>query len=331
MAITPLHPTPALHPPSPPASIPPVEAVGRPRQEALDNAQRREALLSAGLETASADGDIVTRSGALAKISTAPLALALGANSPEDAANATKAFLSVAGRLIDQLLRLAQKENLPVSVQGKQPILTSPPAHGDSRQTAMALKDTLDQSGLFYESHIGEWAGNERSLASLMKEPQALLSTLPAATAASGTPMPAHPATALGNFDSSMAQIVSQQLNVFEQNRIVWQGEIWPGQPMDWEVSEDTPGSRHDGQEGEGAPQAVWRSDLRFELPSLGSVAAKIYWSGGHTQVQVQVADERSASSLKAHGAQLADALGSAGGTLDALQVLVDAGGCQST
>ncbi len=334
MAVTPVLPTQFVHPATPPGSVTPVEEVGKPRQEALDNALRRENLISAEMETlvtldsAGVAGNRANQTGPVAKVSSTPLAL-LAANLPEDAANATKAFLSEAGRLIDQLLHVALEEKLPTSVQGKQPVLASPPAQGDAQQAALALKNTLDQSGLFYESHISEWANNERSLASLLQEPQALLSSaLPSAVTENGTPLTKHPATAADMLNASMAQMVSQQLTVLEQNRIVWQGEIWPGQPMTWEVSDDTPkGQQDDGREGGDAPPTVWRSDLRFDLPNLGSVAAKVYWSGGRVQVQVRAADDLAASSLQAHGTQLADALGSAGCALEALQVGVDASG----
>jgi len=89
-------------------------------------------------------------------------------------------------------------------------------------------------------------------------------------------------------------------------------------------VGEDTPGGRRGGQEGAGESPAVWRSDLRFDLPGIGALAAKIYWSGGHIQVQVRAAHEPAAASLRAYGAQLATALDAAGLKLDSLQVQVD-------
>lgn len=38
---------------------------------------------------------------------------------------------------------------------------------------AAALQDTVDASGLFYESHLAEWTAGSRSLADLRREPQA--------------------------------------------------------------------------------------------------------------------------------------------------------------
>ncbi|MFZ4700082.1 MAG: flagellar hook-length control protein FliK [Candidatus Methylumidiphilus sp.] len=327
MAITLLQPSQTLPPPSPAAPVAPVTAtVSNSEHEAQNGALRREVARLANLETLVTPGSTLAGTSGIAQTGLAPdistmLSAALEANPQENDANATKAFLSLAGRLIGQLLQLTQNQNLPVSVLGKNPILASPPKPGDTPQTAMALKNTLELSGLFYESHLAEWANNERTLASVMQEPQAQPTDLQPSTKTTGV-LPAHPNTALDNVNSSLALIIGQQLNVLEQNRIAWEGDIWPGQPMAWEVGEDT---REEGRgEREEAPQEAWRSDLRFDLPNLGTVAAKVYWAGGRVQVQVRVAHEPAASSLRTHGAQLANALDSAGFKLDALQVQID-------
>ena len=298
-----------------------LEQMGQSDQAAQADTIRRALLLLTELETnpeaAPVGHNAAVASARLAQeLSTVQLAAEPNPSAGE--ANANTASLSAAGRLINQLLHIAQKEESPLSVQGKNPILASPPTPDNTHQAAMALKKTLDQSGLFYESHIVEWMNNQRPLADLMKEPQAQLSSLQPTTDTPSTSSPIAP----DNFNSNLAQIVNQQLNVLEQNRIVWQGEIWPGQQMVWEVSEET--DRRGEQEGAGEVQSVWCSDLRFDLPSLGAVAARVSWSGGHVRVQVRTEHEPVASSLRAHGAQLASALDSAGSTLDALQVQLE-------
>jgi flagellar hook-length control protein FliK len=244
--------------------------------------------------------------------------LAAGPHLAANQANANMASLSAEGRLINQLLHIIQEAQSPLSVQGKKPILASPPTPDNSDQAAVALKNTLDQSGLFYESHMVEWVNNQRPLTELMKEPQAQLASPQQTTGAPSAP----PSSTPDSFNSDLAQIVNQQLNLLEQNKIVWQGEVWPGQQMAWEVSEET--ARRGGQEETGEANSVWCSDLRLDLPSLGTVAARINWSGGHVQIQVRTEHEPVASSLRAHGVQLASALDSAGSKLDALQVQVE-------
>jgi len=326
MAITPLQQRELQPAPLQTATVASVVTVAKPGQEVQANAQRREMSSSAdlgavvSLDTTSVNNNIVARTGIVPEVSGALLGLE-ASNPQQNTTHITTAVLSEAGRLIDQLLNLAQEEKFPASVQGKTPVLASPPAPTDTPQMAEALKNALDQSGLFYESHIGEWVDNERSLTKLMQEPQAQLHKPSQTADTANTPTPS---TVADNLNYNLAQIVSQQLGVLEQNRLSWQGEIWPGQKMTWEVEEDTDEAHGKGQREEGEAQPSWRSDLRFDLPNLGSVAAKLHWSGGHIQIKVEVDGESAAASLRTHGAELADALNSKGSILDALQVQVE-------
>jgi hypothetical protein len=118
------------------------------------------------------------------------------------------------------------------------------------------------------------------------------------------------------------AQNINLQLNVLEQNRIMWQGELWPGQRMEWEISEDA----RRGSQGTGANdnETAWQSVVRFDLPKLGKVAATIHLSGGHVRMMVSTSSENSAALMKAHGPELAEALDAAGSPLDLLTVSQD-------
>ncbi|AJG22179.1 flagellar hook-length control protein FliK [Cupriavidus basilensis] len=63
------------------------------------------------------------------------------------------------------------------------PIVATPPGSGQASSLASALARQVGQSGLFYESHLGQWLNGTRPLDSLMREPQALLGRPPAAPA----------------------------------------------------------------------------------------------------------------------------------------------------
>lgn len=214
--------------------------------------------------------------------------------------------LSTTGRLIDNLLHTAQQNGAPNTVLGKTALIASPAMN--TAQIAVALRDTIAFSGLFYEAHVREWANGNRSLPELMREPQAQ----------AGHAQQADPATALPRSDANntaLTQLINQQLNTLEQQRVLWRGEAWPGQTMEWEVGEDTPeGSSRD-------MQPSWHSEVRFELPTLGTVAATIRLTGEHLHIQIHADTEASASSLRTHGAQLSDALDAAGIPLDSLIV----------
>lgn len=215
------------------------------------------------------------------------------------------ATLSATGRLIDSLLQAAQQHGANNAVMGKAPLMDSP-AMG-TLLLASVMKDALSLSGLFYESHLRAWVNGKRSLPELMREPQARAAAAPLADAA------AAPHNDAAN--NALTQLVNQQLNTLEQNRVVWRGEAWPGQQMEWEVSDDTP----EGDSG-GATRS-WRSEVRFELPTLGTVSATIRLTGDRLQIQIHTATQAAVHTLQRHAPRLADALNAAGSPLDSLTV----------
>ena len=268
----------------------------------------------------------------------------LGAGSQTDAGDA-RATLSPAARLIDSLLQSAQQNGGSTAVAGRTPMLPAPLAN--AALVAAGLQDTADASGLFYESHLAQWAAGSRSLAALLREPQAaqagalasgnsgteaaLLRHLADQWVGNGRPLSelavelqARAGTALQSgaetaaLNSQAAQLIHAQLNALETQRFVWQGELWPGQKFEWEVGRDAPDGGH-GQEPEA--QEAWQSAVKFELPTLGQVTATIRLSGERVCILVRTASAESAELLRSHGNELALALDVAGSPLDALIV----------
>ncbi|HSY28575.1 MAG TPA: flagellar hook-length control protein FliK [Burkholderiaceae bacterium] len=293
----------------------------------------------------------------------------------------SSALLSNAAKVINTALQSAQQSGAPTAIVGKTPLLTTPTA--DTPQIAGALQDGIEFSGVFYESHVGQWADGERALADLMLEPQTQVASQgatqagaqnqasAAATAgksqASNAPTvlqrPATSDTELSRLiDNAVtsasngqtklsqaintllntrnlpqeadtlvrtptltqetAQNINLQLNTLEQHRIAWQGELWPGQQFEWEVSDETSRGGQQGDASEG--NASWQSVVRFELPTLGKVSATINLAGGHVQIRVNTASQGSAALLKAHGDELASAMDAAGSPLDSLIIKQD-------
>jgi Flagellar hook-length control protein FliK len=245
-------------------------------------------------------------------------------------ASSTPTSLSTAGRLIDSLLHTAQQEGVSTAIIGKTPIIAS--GIPDTQQFAATLQDTINSSGLFYESHVGEWATGTRTLTDLAREPQMQSGNNGNISASPVTdhekPLSAESAgtkTLLKTeaIDTESLQIVSQQLNTLEQRRILWQGEIWPGQPMEWEISDDTPEGQGEHHKEDEKTQS-WKSVVRFDLPSLGLISIKIHLLGERVHVQMHTANETKASSLRTHASSLADALGAAGSPLDSFLIKQD-------
>lgn len=123
---------------------------------------------------------------------------------------------------------------------------------------------------------------------------------------------------ALPDIEPEAARLISLQLNTLEHEAIRWQGQLWPGQPMEWEIHEEKPGGgSHDGQQQE----QTWTSTVRFELPHLGGISATIRMIGDRVHVQVDTASDDAASTVRQYGGRLADALEAAGAPLDSLTV----------
>jgi hypothetical protein len=64
--------------------------------------------------------------------------------------------------------------------------------------------------------------------------------------------------------------LVQQQLNALETNQMIWQGNIWPGQDMQWDVHEQP--SQNPSVEG----QRQWVTQIQLDLPNLGMVSATL-------------------------------------------------------
>ncbi|MBA5639744.1 flagellar hook-length control protein FliK [Duganella sp. LX20W] len=231
--------------------------------------------------------------------------------------------LSTAARVLSTVLTAAPATpaGAPVVLTGKTPLVAAgaPPV---PEQVAQHLQTALSQSGLFYESHVAEWVKGERSLADLMREPQ--MQRQQQAMADGGAR-----AQASGP-DLSAALMINQQLHAHEQGRVQWQGEAWPGQPMQWEVRrEPRDEPRHgDGRDsGEQAqPEQVWRSGVRFRFPLLGKVAATVTLAGDQVQIQVQTGSDASAVTLRAYAGLLEQAMAAAGAPLSSLTIAAEPG-----
>ncbi|GHT84470.1 hypothetical protein AGMMS49960_20760 [Betaproteobacteria bacterium] len=103
-----------------------------------------------------------------------------------------RATLSPTGQLISFLLT-GQPAPKPAQLAASQPLLNTPPAASSNAaaQLAPLLRQSLAQSGLFYEAHQAQWLNGKVNLAALLREPQATLGgqSQPAAqTAANANP-----------------------------------------------------------------------------------------------------------------------------------------------
>ena len=214
--------------------------------------------------------------------------------------------LSTTARAISTVLSQAESvPGAPLSLVGKTPLMATPNAA--PAQVAQKLQDAVGSSGLFYESHVAEWAEGKRPLASLLLEPQ-MQKAAQGDMARTGT-------------DLASAQLINLQLHTHEQARVQWQGEAWPGQKMQWDISRDAPeGQQHESRDADEEATA-WRSNVRFQFPLLGDLAAHVVLQGGSVAIQLQAGSEGSADTLRQHAARLEASLAAAGWPLSSLTI----------
>ncbi|HEY0490373.1 MAG TPA: flagellar hook-length control protein FliK [Telluria sp.] len=235
------------------------------------------------------------------KAQLAPGALPFGA----DARNA-HVSLSDAGRAIARILSAGQP-TAGEAATVRSPAPLSGPGTPEPARLAQALEGALAQSGLFYESHVAEWAEGKRGLPDLLREPQmqkAMADGAAKAFAAEADPV--------------AAQLVSQQLAAHENGRVAWQGQVWPGQDMHWEIQKDAPEA---GRHGAGEPEPGWRSGLRLRFAGLGEIAATVIVKGDQLHIQLKAESVDTSALLRARSGELASALGAAGSPLSSLDI----------
>lgn len=215
--------------------------------------------------------------------------------------------------------RTATLAQVASPMRNASPVLLLPPE--DVPVFAQALRTSLAQSGLFYESHQVQWLSGERNLASLRQEPQGQLPPLqhqaPAPQVVSRTAGPDASVTATAQPSWTGANektaggagihpqtipLIQQQLQALDTRQVIWQGEVWPGQQMHWEIEEEL--AREQGRQDDDA--ATWHTRLNLQLPTLGGVNVRLAFVNGMVQLDISAEAGASAALMRQHQADLA-------------------------
>ena len=219
--------------------------------------------------------------------------------------SATGRFL---GTLVQEIIKPSAATHQPVT--STIPVLASPPLN--STELPGLLQKAITQSGLFYESHQAQWINGKNTLDKLHQEPQGRLM----------------PATAMGvspdsgiSVNSQSIPLVQQQLATLETGHLIWRGEIWQGQPMEWDIYEQVPGDEENTDE----PATQWRTQLRLSLPQLGDITATILLNTQGVSIELNTITTETGALLKNNQLPLTIGMQSAGLTIHSVAIQQDA------
>lgn len=244
--------------------------------------------------------------------------------------------VSDTGRWLSSFLGAASQQVSAQAALGiMRSLLSAPPAN--PLQVGQQLQQGLRESGLFYESHLARWFGGEFALEDLLREPQGRLShlklpsTVPGHAARNISPqldelvrtgfksgsmeaveeivkqaggIKSHEIVA----DQRAIPVVQEQLRALQDGQVVYRGDLFPGQKMEWSVTE-----RDAHRNKDGGKERSWDTALKIELPRLGGINARLTIDGSRVNVEIRTAEKAAAGYLDSGRQALAEQLQSAG------------------
>ena len=108
---------------------------------------------------------------------------------------------------------------------------------------------------------------------------------------------------------------VRSQIDALDTHQLLWQGQAWPGQPMQWRIEE--PPER----ERASAEPLAWSTQVRLTLPRLGEVTADLVLLAQTLRLRLSAASADTQAALSQGQAPLALGLQRAGIRLARFQV----------
>jgi flagellar hook-length control protein FliK len=200
--------------------------------------------------------------------------------------------ISDAGQILSQIL---EEHPEPSRVMSTAPLTTS--SDPDSTQLASQLNNAVDKSGVFYESHLKQWSEGARTVEQIRQEPQ--------------------------NNSPVNNQLIPIQLEAMENKHFAWQGEVWPGQTMQWDVIKDK-----EDQQKQNEPDynSSWNTTVKLDLPNLGQISATINIKDDVAHLQLHANNADVVTLLKNNSEQLIQSFASSGISLENLQTYFDNG-----
>lgn len=115
--------------------------------------------------------------------------------------------------------------------------------------------------------------------------------------------------------------IVQRQLDVLGTHQMSWQGQVWPGVQMQWDIFDpEEYASRQQGSEEEDTAK-FWRSALRLTMPNLGNVEVQLVLSPQGLKVSIDTDNQGTADDMRSASPSLQESLEASGVHLLQLKV----------
>ncbi len=119
------------------------------------------------------------------------------------------------------------------------------------------------------------------------------------------------------NSNPVLTQLVQHQLQTLENGQILWQGQVWPGQTMQWQIENDqSPSPQGSAQESAG-----WKSQMLLDMPMLGQMNIQIGIVGKQVRIAIHTDSSQACATLSSQQTGLLTQLNTVGLKLDHLQI----------
>lgn len=194
---------------------------------------------------------------------------------------------------ITESLRTLNAPQTAPATQGKPDTRPTSPQNG-ARQTSQAstvanlsnslagalakqVSAAIENSGLFYESHLQQWANGQRSTDQINQEPQARFG-------------PEQVITEKGMSQAAVdqsAKLVTAQLATLDNNRISLALTGLLGQPVSIEIEPDPDDDEHAQQAASEEGSRPWVARLKLDMAHLGELHVRVRMVGSQCDVQI--------------------------------------------
>jgi hypothetical protein len=214
--------------------------------------------------------------------------------SHQPASQEANTTISQTAHLLGNIIQQAEESGAATRYVSPAIVTLSP---SQPQQVAHDLKQAVQNSGLFYEAHLADVVTGKRDIESMRVELQNV---------------------ANATTNSAQNALPAQQLNILENQRFTWHGEVWPGQTMDWDVYKKEEQTQRQPVD---EPTKPIFSEMTLHLPELGKVSARIGVVNGRLQVNLLSEDAQTLATFKRERPHLLAAMAANGQQVDALTV----------